>query len=87
MEHDLVVVISTERLASSLQDQVRGHGVLYSAIMAKKPKTYTWRITEIREKDLGSVEAASAEEAIKVAVEEYGLSPERAKRLVAQREV
>ena len=56
--------------------------------MAKKSKTYVWRITEIRKRGyyIGSVEATTADEAIKTAIEEFGLNPERAKRLVAQRE-
>jgi len=55
--------------------------------MARK-KLRTWRIVEIRKKGqyIGRVEAETADEAIKVVVEEYGLNPGRAKRLVAQRE-
>jgi hypothetical protein len=56
--------------------------------MAKKAKEQSeWRITEIRAKGkvLGRVMAASAEEAIDAAVKEFEVSPERAKRLVAQR--
>jgi hypothetical protein len=47
-------------------------------------KAYVWRITEIRKTGsyLGSVEAATADEAIKLAE----LPPDRAKRLVAQQE-
>jgi hypothetical protein len=56
--------------------------------MAKKAKTHVWRITELRKKGhyIGSVEVATADEAIKIAVKEFELPPERAKRLVAQRE-
>jgi hypothetical protein len=63
------------------------HILLYSKTMAKK-KIHVWRITEIRKKGyyIGSVEAATAEDAIKVAVKEFGLTAERAKRLVAQQE-
>jgi hypothetical protein len=54
------------------------------------PKTQrVWRITEIRKKGyyIGSVTAASAEEAIARAIEEFGISnPQRQKRLVAQPE-
>jgi len=55
--------------------------------MAKK-RLYHWRITEIRKKGhyLGTVEAATAEEALARAAKEFDLPPERAKRLVAQRE-
>jgi hypothetical protein len=35
---------------------------------------------------IGRVEAETADEAIRVAIEEFGLNPERMKRLVAQRE-
>lgn len=54
--------------------------------MAKKK--HLRRIIEIRKKGayIGSVEAATADEAIKVAAEEFELPPERAKRLIAQRE-
>jgi hypothetical protein len=53
-----------------------------------KKKLHVWRITEIRKKGhyIGSVEAATAEEAIKISVKEFALPPDRAKRLVAQRE-
>jgi hypothetical protein len=55
-----------------------------------KPKTqHVWRITDIRKKGyyVGSVEAGTADEAIKVAMEEFGIeNPQRQKRLVAQRE-
>ena len=60
--------------------------------MAKKSKpktTHLWRITEIRKKGayIGMVEAATDDEAIKVAIQEFMIdSPERQKRLVAQRE-
>jgi hypothetical protein len=59
--------------------------------MAKKPKSKDstwWRVVEIRKKGqyIGRVKADSADEAVKIATEEYGLSPVRAKRLVAQRE-
>jgi hypothetical protein len=56
--------------------------------MAKK-KLHAWRITELRKKGhyIGSVEATTADEAIKVAIKEFMIdSPERQKRLVAQRE-
>jgi hypothetical protein len=56
--------------------------------MAKKAKEQSeWRITEIRAKGkvLGRVMAATAEKAIEAAVKEFDVSPERAKRLVAQR--
>ena len=56
--------------------------------MAKKAKTYSWRVVEIRKKGtyLTTAEAATADEAIKIAVKEFQLPPERAKRLMAQRE-
>jgi hypothetical protein len=48
-----------------------------------------WRITLIRNHGgmrIGTVEAATAEEAIKVAIAAYGVTdPERQRRLVAQR--
>ena len=59
--------------------------------MAKKPKKqpeeHVWRIIEIRKKGyyIGSVTAATADEAIALAIEEFGLNPQRAKRLVAER--
>ena len=61
--------------------------MLYSNAMAKK-KLHGWRIVEIGKKGscVGRVEAETADEAVKRAVEEYGLNPQRAKRLVAQRE-
>jgi len=56
--------------------------------MAKKAKTYSWRVVEIRKKGtyLTTAEAATADEAIKIAVKEFQLPPERAKRLMAQQE-
>lgn len=56
--------------------------------MAKKPKEYTWRITEVRHKGryLGDVQAATLEQALQVAAERFGLDGHRAKRLIAQRE-
>jgi hypothetical protein len=57
--------------------------------MAKVAKPLpSWRITIIRKKGerLGTVEAATADEAIKVAIKEFGITdPERQRRLVAQR--
>jgi hypothetical protein len=53
----------------------------------KKPGP-TWHITVLRKKgeSLGTVEAADADEAIKVAVKLFGITdPERRRRLVAQR--
>ena len=59
--------------------------------MARAPKDLpTWRIIEIAKKGryLGTVRAADAEAAVKVAIEEFGISnPQRQKRLVAQRVV
>ncbi len=54
---------------------------------AKKTKklTPTWSISVLRRKGehLGVVEAADADEAIKVAIERFGISdPERRRRLV-----
>jgi hypothetical protein len=49
----------------------------------------TWRITLIRDHSgvrIGTVLAATAEEAIKVAIRDYGITdPEQQRRLVAQR--
>jgi hypothetical protein len=56
--------------------------------MATK-KLHVWRITELRKKGhyIGSVEDATAAEAIKVAIKEFMIdNPQRQKRLVAQRE-
>jgi len=56
--------------------------------MAAKKKQ-VWRITEIRKRGqyIGSVEAATADEAIKKAIEEFMIEdPERRKRLIAQPE-
>jgi hypothetical protein len=55
--------------------------------LAKKPLR-TWRIMLIREKGvrLGTVEAASAEAAMKVSIREFGITdPEWQRRLVTQR--
>jgi hypothetical protein len=52
-----------------------------------KAATRQWRIVLIRKKGerIGTVEAPDAEAAIKVAIEEYGITdPERQRRLVAQ---
>ena len=59
--------------------------------MARMPKPETQhvsRITEICKRGhyLGSVEASTANAAIKIATREFSLPPECAKRLVAQRE-
>ena len=56
--------------------------------MAKKPKECTWRITEVRAKGryLGTVKAATLEQALQVAAEYFGIDGHRAKRLIAQRE-
>jgi hypothetical protein len=52
-------------------------------------KLPSWRITLIRNRSgvrIGTVEAATAEEAIKIAIRQYGITdPERQRRLVAQR--
>jgi hypothetical protein len=57
--------------------------------MATGKKLPTWRITLIRNRSgvrIGTVEAATAEEAIKIAIRQYGITdPERQRRLVAQR--
>jgi hypothetical protein len=55
----------------------------------KKPTTKLrrWRIVVIRKKGerIGTVEAATAEEAIKTAIREYEITdPERQRRLTAQ---
>jgi hypothetical protein len=51
-------------------------------------KEHVWRITEIRSKGryLGSVKASTLEQALEVAIKEFGLDEQRAKRLIAQRE-
>jgi hypothetical protein len=55
----------------------------------KKPEPLpSWRISIIRKKGerIGTVEAASADEAITVAIREFGITdPARQRRLVAQR--
>jgi len=52
-------------------------------------KLPSWRITLIRDHGgvrIGTVEAATAEEAIETAIRAYGITdPERRRRLVAQR--
>lgn len=56
--------------------------------MATTKKKPIWRITLVRKKDerLGTVEAADAEEAIKIAIKTFEITdPERQRRLVAQR--
>jgi len=57
--------------------------------MAKKAALPTWRIILIRNHGgvrIGTVEAATAEEAIKVSIKEFAITdPERQRRLVAQR--
>src|SRR5262249_30842257 len=58
------------------------------AAMAKT-RQYRWRIVRIRAKGsyVGSVEAATADEAIRKAIEEFEITdPEQQKRLIAQRE-
>jgi hypothetical protein len=54
--------------------------------MPKKPKGIEWRVSEVRSKGhyLGTVSAPTLEEALKVAAKEFGLSEQRAKRLIAQ---
>jgi hypothetical protein len=57
--------------------------------MANAPKQHlSWRITLIRKKGerVGTVAAATADEAIQVAIREFGITdPERQRRLIAQR--
>jgi hypothetical protein len=56
--------------------------------MATAKKKPTWRITVLRKKGehLGTVEAANADEAIKVAIKTFDITdPERQRRIVAQR--
>jgi hypothetical protein len=57
--------------------------------MATGKKLPTWRITLIRNRSgvrIATVEAATAEEAIKIAIRDYGITdPEQQRRLVAQR--
>jgi hypothetical protein len=57
--------------------------------MAKAAKPLpSWRIIAIAKKGryLGTVKAATADEAIKVAISEFGITdPERQRRLAAQR--
>ena len=57
--------------------------------MATGKKLPTWLITLMRNRAgvrIGTVEAATAEEAIKIAIRDYGITdPERQRRLVAQR--
>jgi hypothetical protein len=56
--------------------------------MATAKKKPTWRITLLRKKGerLGTVEAADADEAIKVAIKSFEITdPGRQRRLVAQR--
>ena len=57
--------------------------------MATGKKLPTWRITLIRNRSgvrIGTVEAVTAEEAIKIAIRNYGITdPEQQRRLVAQR--
>jgi predicted chitinase len=56
--------------------------------MAKKTE-YSWRIVRIRAKGayVGTVVAATADEAIKKAIEEYAITdPQQQARLMAQRE-
>jgi len=54
--------------------------------MAKKPKDIEWRVSEVRSKAyyLGTVTAPTLDEALKAAAREFGLSDQRAKRLIAQ---
>jgi hypothetical protein len=66
------------------------HGTVYNRSVPRKPTkpaTRQWRITLIRKKGarLGTVEAPDAETAIKIAIEQFGITdPERQRRLVAQ---
>ena len=57
--------------------------------MATGKKLPTWRITLIRNRSgvrIGTVEAVTAEEAIKIAIRNYGVTdPEQQRSLVAQR--
>jgi hypothetical protein len=57
--------------------------------MPKRAKKLpSWRIVLVRKKGerIGAVEAATADEAIKVAIKEFGITdPERQRRLAAQR--
>jgi hypothetical protein len=56
--------------------------------MATAKKTPKWRITVLRKQGerIGTVEAADADEAIKVAIETFAITDrERQRRLVAQR--
>jgi hypothetical protein len=57
--------------------------------MATGKKLPTWHITLIRNRSdvrIGTVEAVTAEEAIKIAIHNYGITdPEQQHRLVAQR--
>jgi hypothetical protein len=57
--------------------------------MATGKKLPTWHITLIRSRSgvcIGTVEAVTAEEAIKIAIRNYGITdPEQQCRLVAQR--
>jgi hypothetical protein len=57
--------------------------------MVTKYLPTTWRITLIRNQSglrIGTVLAVTAEEAIKVAIRDYGITdPERQRRLIAQR--
>jgi hypothetical protein len=55
--------------------------------MKKAPKLRRWRIVLIRQRGqfVGTVEAADAESAIKVAIREYDITDsERQRRLIAQ---
>jgi hypothetical protein len=56
--------------------------------MARKPtKARAWRIAVLRGKrgeTLGTVEAPTAEAAIDVACDKFGIGPERRNRVVAQ---
>jgi len=55
--------------------------------MSKAKKLRSWRITLIRQKGqrLGTVEAPDADSAIKIAIEQFGITdPQRQRRLVAQ---
>ena len=54
--------------------------------MAKKPKDIEWRVSEVRAKAryLGTVTAPNLEEALKRAAQEFNVTGERAKRLMAR---
>jgi hypothetical protein len=54
--------------------------------IARKPKLPTWRITSQEGRHLGTLQAATADEAIKIAIREFSMSESgRRGRVVAQK--